>query len=112
MVGGLIISDPDGNPIHSEKYNSETLTVPASQTNWDVRLEASKLFTVVTRVAHRIHINTNVAINVKFNSTSNDSIPIEANKFFDDDSLLVRDIYITTTSAATVYILMRGAGKP
>ena len=107
-MSGTVICDSDGHPIHSEKYNSETLTVPASQTDWDVREEASKLFTVVTTVAHRIHINTNEDINVRFNSTSNDLIPIEQNKFFDDDALLVRDIYITTTSAAKVYILIRG----
>ena len=108
MSMGTVICDSDGHPIHSEKYNSETLTVPASQTDWNVREEASKLFTVVSTVAHRVYINTNADINVKFNSTSNDTIPIESNKFFDDDALLVRDIYITTTSAATVYILMRG----
>ena len=106
---GTVICDSDGHPIHSEKYNSESLTVPASSTNWDVREEASTLFTTVTKMAHRVYINTNVDISVRFNSTSNDAISIEANKLFDDDALLVRDIYITTTSAATVYIYMRGA---
>lgn len=105
----VIIDDPNGSPMISEFYNSETLTVPVSQTNWDVRDNATTLFTDVS-VAHRIYLKTNTDITIRFNSTSNDAIPLGVDKMFDDDSLLVRDIFITTTGTqASVYVYMRGA---
>lgn len=110
-MGGEIACDPDGHPIHSEYYNSGTIVVPANQTNWSVRNEAAgdPLFRTVTGWAHRLYIKTDEDIEVRFNHTSNDLVPIETNKMFDDDALMVRDIYITTVSAANVYIYMRGS---
>jgi len=73
--------------------------------DYDVATNEASAFNNIT-IARYVSIRTDAAISVKFNSTSNDSITIEANSSFNVDTLEVTNVYVTATASANVKIFM------
>ena len=73
--------------------------------DYDVGTNESDAFNNVT-LARYVSIRTDAAITVKFNSTSNPSITIEASTTFNVDTLEVTNIFLTAASSANVKIFL------
>lgn len=107
MADGVILSGPDGKPIASERYNADSFAVATGTTNLDVRSDTTNtIFNnyAQNEFAHRVAIIATGTIDVKFNASTNDAITLNQQRVFDDDGLIVRNIFLTNSSGASVTV--------
>jgi hypothetical protein len=88
-------------------YASLTITVSGAQTDYSL-LQYTTLFDSVTSPAELLLRNGSSMINIKFNSTNNNSIPVYANTDFGVQGLSVSDVFITCSGNATFDIFTLG----
>lgn len=107
MAEHVLMCGPDGKPISSERYNADTIVVPNNTTDFDVREDSSNTIFVgyqANDFAHRVAIIATGTLGIKFNLATNDLITINPQRVFDDDGLIVRNIFLTNTSGASVTV--------
>ncbi|HEB13746.1 MAG TPA: hypothetical protein ENI13_02065 [candidate division CPR3 bacterium] len=73
--------------------------------DYDVGTNESDAFNNIT-TARFVSIRTDAAITVKFNSTSNASVTIDASTTFNVDTLEVTNIFLTAAASASVKIFL------
>lgn len=101
MAQGVVISAPDGEPVMTENYDADTITVADNTNDQDLRAASNNLFNDVY-VTHSIAIHSKGTVKVRFNGTGEDQITVTPNKRFDEERLLVRNIYISNNSGVSV----------
>ena len=101
------VCHPDGSWLGSSVNTSYDNCEFASGivSDYDVATNESDAFNNVT-TARYVSIRTDAEITVKFNSTSNDSITVEASTTLNIDTLEVTNIYLTAASSANVKIFL------
>lgn len=109
---GVVIASPDGESVMTKNYDADVVPINDGTTDKDMRASSNNLFTSVER-SHRISIHADGVVKVKFNGTNEDQITVTPNKRFDEDNLLVHDVYVTNTSGVTVNVefYLRGPSK-
>jgi hypothetical protein len=88
-------------------YASSNVTVSGSATDYSLSSNTT-LFDKITSPVELLLRNGSVAINIKFNSTSNDTVALAADSDFGVQNLIITDVYITTTDEASFDIFMMG----
>lgn len=107
MAEGMVACGPDGKPIASERYNADSFAVATGTTDLNVREDTTNtIFNnyAQNEYAHRVAIIATGEIGLKFNSSNNDTITISQQRVFDDDGLIVRNIFLTNSSGASVTV--------
>jgi hypothetical protein len=94
----------DRNPV----YKSLTLAVPTGMTNMFVDVKR-----ILGREADYIKITTDQNISVKFNSSTNDAVPVDSTSPFIilQWTLVVTSIYVTNSSGSTANITILVTGN-
>lgn len=93
----------------SPYYDNAEFTVSNGTSDYDVASNQTNLFggaSATITVPYYIRIVTDQTITVKFNSTSDDSITITSSMspFVVDETIEIRNIYITNNSGSTANV--------
>jgi len=97
MSGLVIIQDPNGKAQVKDEYDSIEFTLNTGETNYDLDTNQANFKSNVEH-PYYVEIFSTEEISIKFNSTSNHSITIQADTLRVFDRQEAMNIYLTNAS--------------
>jgi hypothetical protein len=98
---------PDLSPKSFSGYACKEITVTSGVVDYSLKTY-TELFSVVSSPIQTLIRNGSSGIRFKFNSSSNDSIPLAANADWGIEGYIITDILVTTSGAASFDVFTLG----
>ena len=108
VVRGQIMHDPE-RAATTLKYEADTITVGASETDYDIKAASSKLWNKINVTREMTLRVTEGNIALKMNSINEDPIDLLMNEVFEIEGYPISNLFVSTGDAsATIRVIMIG----